>query len=166
MKKTKALLLTSSFILFSLFLVACGKKDDAEQKNLQQYFKTVRDKAAISNQEARLISKEFQTTYSQKKHRNPFVTVTTAGNKTQKTVTGILDQYSLDSLRLVGTLQQDKRMWALIAAPNGGIIKVTTGNRISNQYTLVKKITDTAIILVNDQDGSNKELVISLPNEK
>lgn len=165
MKKIKALLLTSALILFSISLVACDKKDDG-QKNLQQYFKTVRDKATISNQEARLISKEFQTTYGQKKHRNPFVTVTTAGNKTEKTVSGILDQYSLDSLRLVGTLQQDKRMWALIAAPNGGIIKVTTGNRISNQYTLVKKITDTAIILVNDQDGSNKELVISLPNEK
>jgi type IV pilus assembly protein PilP len=45
-----------------------------------------------------------------------------------------LEAYSLDGLRMVGTLQQDQARWALITAPDGVLYRVGVGNHLGRNH--------------------------------
>ncbi|MBK1649145.1 pilus assembly protein PilP [Rhabdochromatium marinum] len=58
-----------------------------------------------------------------------------------------LEQYSLDSLRMVGTLNQDETMWALIVSPDGVLHRVSVGNYMGRNYGRVTSISEQGIQL-------------------
>jgi type IV pilus assembly protein PilP len=51
----------------------------------------------------------------------------------------LLEQFTLDSLRMVGRLSRGGTNWTLIMDPNGGIHRVTVGNYLGRDHG---KITD------------------------
>jgi type IV pilus assembly protein PilP len=57
-----------------------------------------------------------------------------------------LEAYPLESLNMVGTLQQDKRTFALVKA-DASLYKVQVGNYVGQNYGLVTKIGDGEIEL-------------------
>ncbi|MCG5534641.1 pilus assembly protein PilP [Ectothiorhodospira mobilis] len=71
-----------------------------------------------------------------------------------------LEQFPLDSLRMVGTLEQDGTRWALIRTPEGVILRVREGNYMGQNHGRIEAITPASIRLteiVPDGFGGYKE---------
>ena len=76
-----------------------------------------------------------------------------------------LEAYSLDTLRMVGTLTMDNGLWALIKASDGTIHRVKKGNYMGRNYGQIIRILDDRIELmeiVSDKPGTWREQQASL----
>ncbi len=58
-----------------------------------------------------------------------------------------LEEYPLDSLRMQGVIETPKSVYALVAAPDGVIHRVTVGNHLGQNFGQVKSIAETEISL-------------------
>jgi type IV pilus assembly protein PilP len=71
-----------------------------------------------------------------------------------------LESYSLDSLRMVGTLEQDNIRWGLIRGKEGGLYRVKVGNYMGMNNGQITNISDDMIQLteiVSDAPGQWRE---------
>jgi type IV pilus assembly protein PilP len=59
-----------------------------------------------------------------------------------------LEQFTLDSLLMVGTLVRDKNNWTLIKDPEGGVHRVHAGNYLGRHHGKVVDMTDTYVAIV------------------
>jgi type IV pilus assembly protein PilP len=59
-----------------------------------------------------------------------------------------LEEFALDSLRMMGTLQQKHQLWALVKDPTGTIHRVETGNFLGRNYGEVVAISERAVELM------------------
>ncbi|WP_328986453.1 pilus assembly protein PilP [Thiorhodovibrio winogradskyi] len=59
----------------------------------------------------------------------------------------VLEQYSLDSLRMVGTLDQNNSTWGLITSPDGILHRVAVGNYLGRNHGRVNSISQQSIQL-------------------
>ncbi len=68
-----------------------------------------------------------------------------------------LEQFPLDTLRMVGTLQKDDQIWGLITAPDGAVHRIQAGNYMGKNYGKITLIAEDHIELVeiipNGQGG-------------
>jgi type IV pilus assembly protein PilP len=71
-----------------------------------------------------------------------------------------LESFPLDGLRMVGTVYQDKDLWALIRIPDGAVQRVHASNYMGKNQGKVTKVEDTRVFLqelVEDGFGGYKE---------
>lgn len=71
-----------------------------------------------------------------------------------------LEAYPLENLKMVGTLQQQKVMHALIKTPDNNLFRVRPGNYMGQNFGRIVAISDTTIALkeiVQDSTGSWEE---------
>ncbi len=76
-----------------------------------------------------------------------------------------LEAYSLDGLRMVGTLTMENGLWALIKASDGTIHRVKKGNHMGRNYGEIIRVLDDRIELmeiVPDKPGVWREQQASL----
>lgn len=79
-----------------------------------------------------------------------------------------LESYPLDSLRMVGTMDQDDRTWAIVQvinAPDGGIHRVSQGNYMGQNHGRIVSISEDQIDLIEivpDGLGGWREREISV----
>jgi len=59
-----------------------------------------------------------------------------------------LEEYTLDSLEMVGTLMRNGKRWGLIQAPDGTIHRVLPGNHMGQQYGRITAVEPDRIRLV------------------
>jgi type IV pilus assembly protein PilP len=59
-----------------------------------------------------------------------------------------LEEYPLDSLKMVGTLSRGKQAWAIIQAPDGTVHRAKTGDHVGQFSGLVTKVTEEKIDLI------------------
>jgi type IV pilus assembly protein PilP len=69
-----------------------------------------------------------------------------------------LEQFTFDSLRMVGTLQRADTKWTLIKDPNGGVHRVKLGNYLGRHHGKIVDQSDTFVAVVEvvsdgTQDG-------------
>lgn len=69
-----------------------------------------------------------------------------------------LEQFTFDSLRMVGTLERGNANWTLIKDPEGGVHRVSIGNYLGRSHGKIVEMTETyvaAIEIVSDgtEDG-------------
>ena len=68
-----------------------------------------------------------------------------------------LEQFSLDSLDMVGTLEQETTLWALMLDKDGGVHRVRNGNFIGRNHGRIVETTESYIAVVeivpNGVDG-------------
>jgi type IV pilus assembly protein PilP len=68
-----------------------------------------------------------------------------------------LEQFSVDSLAMVGTLQQGGTLWALLQDESGGVHRITTNNYIGRNHGKIIEATDSYISIIeivpNGVDG-------------
>lgn len=68
-----------------------------------------------------------------------------------------LERHSLDSLRMVGTLDQRSEQWGLIRDPDGVIHRVKAGHYMGSNYGKVLEVSERRIYLLEKvSDGSGK----------
>ncbi|KAF0814075.1 hypothetical protein IGB42_01755 [Andreprevotia sp. IGB-42] len=68
----------------------------------------------------------------------------------------VLENYDLEKLRMVGTLQQGKTIQALIRAPDGNLYRVKVGSYMGQNFGMVAEISETEVKLkeiVEDSGG-------------
>jgi type IV pilus assembly protein PilP len=71
-----------------------------------------------------------------------------------------LENYSLDSLKMVGTLEQNETRWALVVAPDGILHRVRVGNYLgknNGQITLISPEIIQLTEIIGDGPGSWRE---------
>ena len=56
-----------------------------------------------------------------------------------------LEGFPLDTLRYVGSLEQEGKIWAIIISPDSLIHKINIGNYIGQNYGKITNITDTGV---------------------
>jgi len=81
-----------------------------------------------------------------------------------------LEGYPLDSLTMVGTLNQNNQVWALIQTSDGTIQRVGIGNYMGKNYGKINKITESSVTLVekvNDRIGGliERPASIAIPDK-
>jgi type IV pilus assembly protein PilP len=59
-----------------------------------------------------------------------------------------LEGYSLDSLRMVGTLEQDEQTWGLVKTSEGTIHRVAAGNYLGQNDGRITRISEEKIELI------------------
>ncbi len=76
-----------------------------------------------------------------------------------------LEGFELDSLRMVGTLQNDDELWAIIQDNAGAVHRVQIGNYLGRNYGKILNIQEESVELrevVRDSDGRWEERQASL----
>lgn len=56
-----------------------------------------------------------------------------------------LEQYPLDSLRMVGTLDRNEQFWAVLRAPDGTVHRAQKGNYIGQNFGLITTISESEV---------------------
>jgi type IV pilus assembly protein PilP len=82
-----------------------------------------------------------------------------------------LEAFPLENLRMVGTLEQNKRMYALVRAPDNTLYRVTAGNYLGQNFGRIVGISESQVKLkeiVQDSAGNweEKEQVLLLSEEQ
>jgi type IV pilus assembly protein PilP len=71
-----------------------------------------------------------------------------------------LEHYTLDSLRMVGTMDQQSEQWGLIKGPDGVIHRVKAGNFMGKNHGKILEVSERRIVLlekVSDGRGQWQE---------
>lgn len=158
------------FLLMAL-LTACGNDDVSD---LTRYIQTVKErpKGAIEPLPENKIVETF--VFNPDGLRNPFRAIeknVEASNADQAISGGgirpdtdrrkeELEAFSLDSLRMIGTLKDHQGLWGLIKSKNGTIHSVRVGNYIGQNYGKIIRILDDKIELIEivpDKPGTWRE---------
>ncbi|QLI81964.1 pilus assembly protein PilP [Chitinibacter fontanus] len=77
----------------------------------------------------------------------------------------VLENYDLEKLRMVGTLQQGKIIQALVKAPDGNLYRVKVGSYMGQDFGMVTSVSETEITLkeiVEDSGGDWVERTTTL----
>jgi type IV pilus assembly protein PilP len=142
-------------------LTAC---DSGTHQDLVEFVNTTKQQARQTTSIEPLPDIKPYETYLYKAgaKRDPF-TPTLVIDETTETATGdgihpdpnrrkeALESYPLDSLRMVGTLQRDDQLWAIVKVindPDAGIHRVVTGNYIGQNHGQIVRISEEQIELV------------------
>lgn len=59
-----------------------------------------------------------------------------------------LEQFTFDSLAMVGTLERGGTQWALVRDPQGGVHRVTLGNYLGRNHGKVVELAETYVSVV------------------
>ena len=158
-----------------LGLTACVSNDVSD---LSQYIQSVKARPKGTIQPLPEIEIVEPFIFNPEGLRDPFRPVerVTQQNETDMSVgTGIrpnlsrrkeeLEAYSLDTLRMVGTVTMDNSLWALIRASESTIHRVRKGNHMGRNYGEIIRILEDRIEMmeiVPDKPGSWREQQASL----
>lgn len=74
-----------------------------------------------------------------------------------------LEQYTFDSLRMVGTLERDGVNWTLISDPDGGVHRVTLGNFLGRHHGKIVEMTDNFVAVVEIVSDGTKDGWVERP---
>jgi type IV pilus assembly protein PilP len=160
-------------VLLAVAITGCANQD---MRDLKQYVKEV--KARKQGRIAPLPEiKQIETfVYHPDDRRSPFAPADRGEEETeQSSTTGIspepdrrkeeLENYALDSMRMVGTLEQADTMWALIRTKDKTIYRVKAGNYMGKNHGQITQITESKAELteiVPDGRGGYRERQASL----
>ena len=59
-----------------------------------------------------------------------------------------LEQFTFDSLAMVGTLERGEQEWTLVRDPEGGIHRVSLGNYLGRNHGKIVEMTDSYVAVV------------------
>jgi type IV pilus assembly protein PilP len=152
-------------VLPLLLSAGCG---DGGQSELEAYVQQVRSRVAKPIEPLPEIKQVQPFTYQPAERRDPFVkdkliVELPVVPKTNKLAPDPLrrkeelEGYALDTLRMVGTLEQNQARWGLIRTPNGAVHRVMVGNYLGSNDGRIVSISDETIQLI--------EIVADAPGE-
>lgn len=74
-----------------------------------------------------------------------------------------LEQFTFDSLRMVGTLQREDTSWTLIKDPEGGVHRVKVGNFLGRHHGKIVDMGDTYVAVVEIVSDGTKDGWVERP---
>ncbi len=70
-----------------------------------------------------------------------------------------LEDFPLDTLKMVGTLAKGNQSWAIVQAPDGTVHRVQAGNHLGQNFGRIKRVTEDKVNLVEHVQGALGEWV-------
>jgi len=70
-----------------------------------------------------------------------------------------LEDYPLDSLKMVGTLSKGKQSWGIIQTSDGAVYRVQKGNHLGQNFGRITRVTDEKIDIIELIQGAMGEWV-------
>lgn len=158
----------SLVVLASLTLTACGS---GKMADLEEYVQQVKQRQSGAIEPLPQIKQIDTFVFEPGNRRDPFTldsqSVTAA---TVPDVGGIapnplrrkeeLEQFPLDSLAMVGTMEQGDSMWALVVTPEQTLLHARVGNYMGMNNGQITRITEEEIELteiISDGSGDWRE---------
>jgi type IV pilus assembly protein PilP len=142
--------------LMALALVGCANTD---MSDLEAFVDEVKSRPATGIEPIPEIKQAIGFTYLARDRRDPFLPQQ-ADNQAAETVLddGIrpdpnrrkeeLEAFPLDTLRMVGTLEQDEETWGLVQTSDGTIHRVVAGNYMGLNDGRITRISEEKIELI------------------
>lgn len=179
MKRSNLFAFMSVILLGLVMLNGCSNR--GKRAELENYVKQIKSRT-INEIEPLPEVKPYETfIYSASNLRSPFVPAFPEEVlKKMAQTNGIqpdsnrrkeaLEAYPIDSLRMVGTLEKDKRRWALVTSPDGAVYRITNGNYLGQNHGRIEKVTEESVYIteiIPDVNGGWRErkASIALNNE-
>lgn len=155
-----------TLLVIGLFAVLCsmvGCGGDSELKELKNYVKSTKARKNSVIEPAPEFERYAQFQFPETKRRDPFqplkeVVSLVANHGVQpdlKRRREALESYPLDALRMLGTLKEGHRIWAMVGATDGKVYRVTVGNHMGKNFGRVNKIELTKILLTETVRENN-----------
>lgn len=143
------------FLLIGAALTGCINQD---MQDLRLFVEQVKGREPSRIEPLPEIKQIETFAYESGERRNPFRPVEQGSDEMQELeANGIapdpnrrkeeLENYSLDSLRMVGTLEQLETMWALIQTGEKTIYRVKAGNYLGRNHGQITRIDETEVEL-------------------
>lgn len=173
MKRSHAIIKYAICLFLGMMVTACYKDKREEDK---AYVERIKNKKIREIEPLPEIKPYEPSIYSAYNLRSPFVApVSQSPLKKVNFEGGIhpdlnrrkepLEAFPLDSLRMVGTIEKGKKLWALVIDPNGVVYRVAKGNYVGQNYGRVNSVTTEKIALteiVPDPSGGWRERPASI----
>jgi len=165
-------LLSATSIISVLLLSGCN----GDTGDLEQYFSEQRGKPATPIDPIPEVKPYLRYVYPEHE-KDPFDEAMLAPNTVREQIVdnGIdidttrvpefLEGFPLDSLRMVGTVEKDDTLWALVKIPEGAVQTVKSGNYLGQNYGKIVDISDVKMSMVetvSNSLGGYKEREISI----
>ena len=170
-------MLSISTIVTTLVLSGCN----GDTGDLEQYFSEQRGKPATPIDPIPEVKPYLRYVYPEHE-KDPFDAAMLAPNTVREQIVdnGInidttrvpefLEGFPLDSLRMVGTVEKDKTLWALVKIPEGAVQTVKPGNYLGQNYGKITSISDVKMEMLETVSNGlggyeEREISISLNQE-
>lgn len=136
-----------------LSLAAC----QSGQSDLEQYVTEVKGRKTRQIEPIPQVKQYEAFTYADGGRRNPFVRAepqkdpNAPGNNIRPDPNRNpepLEEFPLDSMRMLGTIKKEDRVFALVKTPDNVVHRVAQGNYMGQNYGKITSITDTSVDLV------------------
>jgi type IV pilus assembly protein PilP len=155
-------------LMLAATLSACGGGDT---QDLQDYIAKVRQRESAPIEQLPEIKQVATYVYDPGDRRDPFIMDVRGEDLATPAPSGSiapdplrrkeeLEQYTLDSLKMVGTLAQADATWALILAPGGILHKVRVGNYLGHNNGQIMRIDEGQVQvteIINEGGGEWRE---------
>jgi len=143
-------------LVVPLLLAGCVNQD---MSDLHDYVSEVKSRPAPGIEPIPEVKQVIGFVYTAKNRRDPFTRQTDDAVTTEAVLdNGIrpdpdrrkeeLEAFSLDTLRMVGTLEQDAETWGLLKTSDGTIHRVAPGNYIGLNDGRITRISEEKIELI------------------
>ena len=143
-------------LLGSVGLVGCS--ENSRRAELKQYISGIKAKAIRQIEPLPEVRPYESFTYNAGDLRSPFIPPTLRtqfsalpiGNGLRPDVDRRrepLEMFPLDSLRMIGTLEKNKKRWAVVKDTDGTVYRITKGNYVGQNYGKIEKITEEGVAL-------------------
>ena len=140
-------------------LLAAGCSQD--MGDLEEYAKEVKSRTS-KNIEPIPQPKPYEPfTYEPGERRDPFLPILQSREAAMAAAGGVggirpdvdrpkepLEEFPLDSLRMVGTITMQQRAYALIRAPDAVVHRVSVGDHLGQNYGKITGISETEVVLM------------------
>jgi len=142
-----------SFLFSCLFIFLLSACSNSNMSDLEQYVHEERNKTAKKIEPLPKVQSYPAYTYNEVGMRNPFVTENTriAGSLEEcPNVTrtkNALETVPLDSLTLVGSLEQQGERWALVKDNESNVHRLKKGEYMGQNNGRIVRITDSEVVL-------------------
>jgi type IV pilus assembly protein PilP len=140
----------------ALLLVGCANKD---MSDLQDFVEEVKARPPSGIEPIPEVKQVVGFVYAAKNRRDPFTPQVDEEAATETVLDdGLrpdpnrrkeeLESFALDSLRMVGTLEQEEQTWGLVKTNQGTIHRVAAGNYMGQNHGRITRISEEKIELI------------------
>lgn len=174
MKRSHIIIKYSILFLIGWGLLGCDHQE--KRKDDEAYIRRIKEKKIREVEPLPEIKTYEPFIYSAFNLRSPFAPpITQEATKKFNFEGGVhpdlnrrkepLESFPLDSLRMVGTIEKNKNLWALVVDPSGVLYRLAKGNYVGQNHGRIDNVTADKITLteiVPDPSGGWRERPASM----
>ena len=148
-------------LLLAMAIASCG----SEREGLAEYVEQVKARPGVPLPALPSIRQPEEYTFEPAGRRSPFAALAPVAEGARQAGTGpgpdlerereFLEHYSLDALRMVGSVRTEGALFGLILTPEGLVHRLATGNYLGRNHGRVTSITEREVRLVELVAGAN-----------